>query len=342
MGDAVLCTPALRALRTCLHSCNIYFFADNIIRSALSPCDFNDHWLEQTGENPFTVAGLFRKYKFKQAILFKNSFASALTVWLAQIPMRTGYARQGRGFLLTERLHPPRLSSGNYKPASMIDYYLAIAGWLGAETSNRTLELKIDPQNTQQLHDKIPAVANPTRPVVVLVPGGAFGPSKCWPTEKFGQIADLLCENYNATVIVSVSPHPAEQKIAEQICESAKHELINLGRVGLNISQLKSLISIADLMICNDTGPRHIAIALRRKIITLFGPNDPAWTQTGYEDEIQIVAQVDCAPCEKPKCKKSEHLCMRSITTDTVYRAAQKLLGKQNRTAGHRNNTDNA
>jgi heptosyltransferase-2 len=83
---------------------------------------------------------------------------------------------------------------------------------------------------------------------------------------------------------------------------------------------------VADLVISNDTGPRHIAIALKRKVITLFGPNDPAWTDTGYENEIKIVGDAPCAPCTKPVCKMSEHLCMQAITVDMVCNAAEKLL----------------
>jgi heptosyltransferase-2 len=89
---------------------------------------------------------------------------------------------------------------------------------------------------------------------------------------------------------------------------------------------LKVLFSIADLVISNDTGPRHIAAAFGRKVITLFGPNDPAWTDTGYENEIQIVGDVPCAPCGKPVCRKSEHLCMQAITVEMVCNAAKKLL----------------
>ena len=80
------------------------------------------------------------------------------------------------------------------------------------------------------------------------------------------------------------------------------------------------------MVISNDTGPRHIAIALKRKVVTLFGPNDPAWTETDYKDEIKIIGDAPCAPCEKPVCKKNEHLCMQAITVEMVCNAAKKLL----------------
>jgi heptosyltransferase-2 len=326
MGDAVLCTPALRAIRRHFKSSRISFSANDTVRKILSPSRFNDVWLQQKKNNPFTIAKMLKEHNFTYAVLFKNSFASALAVFLAGIPMRIGYAREGRGFLLTDKLYPPKLSAAKFKPSSMVDYYLAIPSLLGANTTDVSLELLIDPQEDKRLRTKFPEIAESKGPVVVIVPGGAFGQSKCWLSERFAQTADWLISNYNATVVVSVSPDPAEKQIAREICDSSKFELINLAEKPVSIGELKSLFSIADLVISNDTGPRHIAIALRRKVIGLFGPNDPAWTETGYKNEIQIIGNAPCAPCDKPICKESEHLCMQAITVEMVCNAAKKLL----------------
>jgi heptosyltransferase-2 len=390
MGDAILCTPALRAIRRHFESCEITFLARPIVRDILSPSSFNDAWLEQRSSNPFAVAKTLRQHKFNHAILFKNSFASALAVLLAGIPSRTGYAREGRGLLLTDRLYPPRLRDGRFKPLSMVDYYLAIAAWLGTDTMDRHLELLIDPQEEQSLRAKLPEVVEADKPasrragkpVVILVPGGAFGPSKCWPAERYAQTADWLIDNYDATIVISVSPDPVETQIAQQIIDSSrfsssphppslpvhppsspdhpaslpvhppslpdhspslrakgafspersrrgsnlKPKLINLAEKPVTLGELKALFAVADLVITNDTGPRHIAIAFGRKVVTLFGPNDPIWTDTGYENEIQIVGDVPCAPCSSGVCKKAEHLCMQAITVETVCDAVKQLL----------------
>ncbi len=326
MGDAILCTPALRAIRRHFKSAKISFLANAVDREILSPCPFNNIWLEQKHRNPLAIAKMLRGYKFTHSILFKNSFASALAVFLAAIPLRIGYAREGRSALLTDRLYPPKLPNGRFKPISMIDYYLAIASWLGADTTDRSLELTVDPQKQQSLRRKLPELANHKGPIVVLVPGGAFGPSKCWPAERFAQTADWLAATYGATVVVSVSSDVAEKKIAGQICASSKHRIINLAEKPVTVGELKALFALADLVITNDTGPRHIAIALGRKVIALFGPNDPAWTQTGCENEIKIVGKAPCAPCAKPFCRQSKHLCMEAITIETVCNAAAKLL----------------
>ncbi len=158
MGDAILCTPALRAIRRHFKSARISFFARPAVREVLSPSSFNDIWLEQRSNNPFAIAKMFREREFMRAVLFKNSFASALAVFLGKIHSRVGYARECRSLFLTDKLYPPKLHSGKFKPISMMDYYLAIASWLGADTADRNLELSVDPQVEQQVQNKLPEV----------------------------------------------------------------------------------------------------------------------------------------------------------------------------------------
>ena len=327
MGDAVLCTPALRAIRRHFDSAHITFLGNTVTAQVLSPRTFNDDWITPQSTSPLAIATQLKRNSFTHAILFKNSFASALAAFMARIPLRIGYARERRSVFLTEKLHVPRLPNGSFKPAPMIDYYLAIASWLGADTADRHMELSVDEAEKEKLLEKLPELKNLGRPVIILVPGGAFGPSKCWPGDRFAQTADQLIKKYNATIIISVAANDTEKRIASEISRHSKHQLINLAERPVSIGQLKALFSTADLVIANDTGPRHIAIALGRKIVTLFGPNDPAWTETDCENEIQIVGNAPCAPCARPTCKETEHLCMKSITANGVVDAAKKLLG---------------
>ncbi len=337
LGDAVLCTPALRAVRQHFKSSKITFFGNSVVRGILSPNSFNDRWLEHDTSNPFAIAKMLKVHKFDRAVLFKNSFGCGLAVFLAGIPSRIGYARYGRGILLTDKLYSPKLPDGKFKPVSMIDYYLAIASRLGADITDKNPELSIDEQNRQNLTAKLPEIGKSEGPVVILVPGAAGGASKCWLSERFAQTADWLIGNYNATVVISVAPTSFERQIAEEVCDSSRlflqtrrgnhgHNLVNLAENPVSPGELKALFAGADLVISNDTGPRHIAIAFHRKIISLLGPNDPAWTDFGYENEIRIIGDAACIPCDKPKCQQTEHLCMQSITVEMVCEAAKKML----------------
>jgi heptosyltransferase-2 len=151
MGDAILATPALRAIRSRFTSAHITFFANPVIRQILSPTPFADAWLDQKEQNPFSIAHKLKQHKFTHAILLKNSFASALACFLAAIPSRTGYAREGRALLLTDKLYPPRLSTGRFKPISALDYYLAVASHLGAQTKDTSPELSTEPEAGEKL-----------------------------------------------------------------------------------------------------------------------------------------------------------------------------------------------
>jgi heptosyltransferase-2 len=324
IGDAVLATPALRSIRNAFPDAHIVFLASKAVMQLLSPSDFCDMWYCPDDTNPLKVASQLRKQKFTHAILLKNSFSCALAVWLGGIPARIGYSRQGRGFMLTDKLYAPKLDNGKFKPRSMVDYYLDIAEKLNGNCRNKTLELKIDNDDLKTVESKI--AFDKSKPAIILVPGGAFGPSKCWASDRFAKTADLLIEKYNAQVFINVAPKPEELNIADEIISHSNHEIINLGQFGLTLGQIKAAISKAALVITNDTGPRHIAIALGKKVVTLFGPNDPVWTDTKWEKEIQIVGTADCAPCAKKICFLDKHICMDSITVQQVFDSARRLI----------------
>ncbi|MBW8016662.1 MAG: lipopolysaccharide heptosyltransferase II [Planctomycetes bacterium] len=326
LGDAVMSTPALRAIRQKYKDAEICFLGNAPVKAVLSDGIFNDQWIKAAG-GPFALAVRLRKADFTDAILFKNSFSCALAVFLAGIKKRIGYGRDRRSWLLTDSITPQKNPDGTFRPAPMVDYYLKIAETLGCEIQNRNLELSVNREAASTADLRIKNIISAEGPVVILVPGGAFGPSKCWPAERYGETANLLKEKYNAQVLVSVAPNEEELKTAKAICSIAA-EAVNLGEFKLPLGQLKAVFAACDLMITNDTGPRHIAIALQRKLITLFGPNDPQWTHTSYQDEIQIVGTADCLPCEKPHCFQKNHICMESITVDKVMENVEKLIGK--------------
>lgn len=327
LGDAVMCTPALRAIRENFPRGDISFLAVNTVRQILSPCSFADRWIALEGGFVSQILRL-RREKFDRVILFKNSFGSAVTVFAAGISKRTGYARQGRGVFLTDKISPLKAQTGGFEACAMIDYYIKLCESIGCDVENKQTELSLDTGDIDAVERILPSLFDGSAPVIILVPGGAFGTSKCWPAIRFAETADRLINDHNAKVVISVAPNEIEEQIAASICADSKNELYNLAKTPLTLGQLKALFSKASLVVTNDTGPRHIAIALGRKVVTLFGPNDPAWTKMEYDDEIEIVGSADCAPCAKPTCYKEEHLCMISISVDQVVNAAEKLLGR--------------
>ncbi len=328
LGDAIMATPALRGFRSLFPDASITFLGSAFTKQVLSPSPFCDDWINLEKSFWKNIQQI-KAGHFDTAITLKNSFGSALSLRLAGINRRVGYAREGRSLLLTDRIAPKRTEKGRFQPAPMIDYYLKIAEHLGGCTDNKKTELSVRPEDTEVVLEMLPQLKSLTEPLVIIVPGGAFGPSKLWPIERYAELADTLYDVCGATVIISVSPAKEECLIAESICHQATSEPINLGMTSLNGGQLKALYSLADLVITNDTGPRHIAIALDKDIITLFGPNNPQWTQTAHDKEIQIIGQAPCVPCDKPVCKQSQHLCMESSTVNEIFETAEKILGSK-------------
>jgi len=324
LGDAICATPALRAFRSHFADDSITFLAAPFTQAILSPTAFADNWLTPA-KGFWALTGQLRAQSFDMAILMKNSFGSALAVRLAKIQRRLGYARDGRSILLTDKITPIKDAQGKFQPVSSVEYYLAMAQSLGGKAMSCLPELEVAPADSDAIAAKFPQLDR-QRPLVIIVPGGAFGPSKLWPPERFAACAEHLIQQHHAQVILSVAPTPAENQAAEAIASRCRHPLINLGKTPLTGGQLKALISRAALVLTNDTGPRHIAKALRKKVVTLFGPNNPAWTHTEYPDEIRIVGKGPCVPCDRPICKATQHFCMESITVEDVLAAAEKML----------------
>jgi heptosyltransferase-2 len=325
LGDAILSTPALAAIRNHFPNAQITFLANPAIRAFLEPTPFCNAWIENKGSFLALVSQL-RNQHFDAVFLLKNSFSSALTAFLAGISQRIGYARDARHIFLTHPFKPEK-ENGDFKPISIVDYYLNLAKSVGVHSQNKTLSIGLTERDREIFSITFPEARKSSGPLIVLVPGGAFGPSKLWPPQRFGELADQLCKQYKACVVLSVAPTPQETAISNQIQENATYPLLSLANRPLKPGPLKALFERADLVIANDTGPRHIAAAFGRKIITLFGPNNPAWTRTEYHNEIQIIGQGDCVPCDKPRCRQKEHLCMLSISVSQILNAVEQMLG---------------
>jgi heptosyltransferase-2 len=265
------------------------------------------------------------KGRFDTAVLLPNSFRTALLVAMAGIPRRIGYERDGRGFLLTDRLLPLR-KGGGFVPVPTRDYYLGIARYLGATTTDPTMALSIG-QEAQRAADELLRRAgfDPAgdRRLVVLNPGANFGDAKMWQPERFAAVADLCVQRLGA--VVALSGAPKERPILDKVMAAARSSLLDLPAQGLTLELLKGVLLRSSLLITNDTGPRHMAAALGVPVVTVFGPTDPRWTEIGFERERQVMIEVFCGPCQKKKCPL-DHRCMTGISPEMVFEKVAELV----------------
>jgi len=276
------------------------------------------------------VAGDFawrlRQEKFDLAVVLPNSFRSAFWAWIAGAKRRVGFARNGRGWLLTDPLMPrPR-----DVPHPVIDEYLRLATYLGCEDLSRTTELAASGKHERQLREfwnrqRLGRFAE--RGVVCLNPGGAFGSAKHWPATSFAELAARLAVELEKRVLVLCGP--AERNEAREIVRLAKHPAVfSLAEEVPSIGLTKAAIRRADLLVTTDSGPRHFAPPFGVPVVTLFGPTHVAWSETNYVRGLHLQVEVECGPCQKRVCPLEHHRCMRDLNVGWVFKAAAALLEK--------------
>ena len=337
-----MATPMLRALR--LHygaEARIVGVMRPYVREVLDGID----WLDETilfdpraSDLQLRSRSVIRQLKsarLELSILATNSFRTAMIAFAARIPGRVGYVRYGRGPLLTKRLAPPR-AGRRLVPVSAVEYYLELAKTVGANHSDKTMELATTPSgdaHANEIWKRNNLDGN--FPVVGLSTGAAYGAAKEWPVEYFAALARQLASEESARAIVLCGP--AERNAARRIVELANHPNVSsLADEQVSIELSKCVIRRCQLLISNDSGPRHIGAAFKVPTVTLFGPTDPRWSHNYHSRSIDLQLHVPCGPCAQRTCPLGHHQCMRDLTVEQVFTAASRLLRHTTQIGGTR------
>jgi heptosyltransferase-2 len=330
VGDAVMATPTLRALRRGFPKARIVGLMRPVIADVLRGVDYvNDCMRWEPGgprakERTWPVLKALRRERFDLAVLLTNSFHSAAVAWLCGAKRRVGYARDGRGWLLTDRLSPAR-AGRKFLPSPVIDYYLKLADHLGCPRQTYRMDLRTAPADEKAADGVWRAFGmDSAQRVIVLNPGAAFGAAKCWPTAHFGELARRLGGLDRTHVLVLCGP--TELKMAREIVKRAgRVNVHSLADSPVSIGLSKACVRRSDLMITTDSGPRHFAAAFDVPVITLFGPTHIEWTDTHFAKAINMQKQVPCGPCQLRECPL-DHRCMKDLTPDDVFQKAIELM----------------
>ncbi|HAU37399.1 MAG TPA: ADP-heptose--LPS heptosyltransferase [Phycisphaerales bacterium] len=343
VGDVVMATPALRAAREHFASARITYVGRASALAVLEGTNWADEMILSRPDGlrgALATARILRKRRRDLGILLPNSFRCAAMCALARIRRRAGYVRDGRGWLLTDRLRPERLADGRCKPVPQIDYYARLAEFVGAPVRSRRMELPVTETDERAAETLLSeAGINRARPVVMLNPGAAFGVSKMWEPERFAAVADALVESRGAQILLNAAPMDFERRVAERVQKAMRHApLLNFARRDNTLGLLKSLVRRCDLMITNDTGPRHFAAAFGIGLVTIFGSTDPVWAQIDCPSERTIRVDLPCSPCQRKLCPQPPgpqyHQCMSAIPPESVLHAACELLDERAKGGG--------
>lgn len=334
IGDLVMATPTLRALRRQFGQAEIV----GIMRPYLSDLLRGTDWLDEqwffdprAGRAEIghrTLVRRMRQRRFDMAVLLPNSLRVAVLAWLGRAAERIGFVRDGRGAFLTGKVYLPQ-ANGRPAETPMVDYYLRLAEVAGCPPESRRLELAVvanDERSADRVWNHLGLRTDGQ--VVTFNSSGAFGGSKLWPTEHFAALARRVAAQLDHDVLVMCGPHECD--MARAIVAQADHpRVFSMADQPLDLGTSKACIRRSRLMVSTDSGPRHIAAALDRPVITLFGPLLPVWSENPTQRAVNLILDIDCAGCGKPVCPLGHHRCMRDLKVDTVYAEVEAMLEKE-------------
>ena len=326
VGDVLMATPTLRALRSSFPQARITALGKPWARDLLSDHPSIDEVLtfpfQASNKNGASTRELLKTLSERNAqwgLLFPNSVASALLFFLARIPNRVGYTMRGRGILLTNGVPPP-----SHKTHEIDSFLGLLKGFSITGEFDRTLYFPVNQEKENLAAEFWKSCGIKDSDVIVgFNPGAAWGPSKRWLPKHFAEAGDLFQREMGAKIVIFGGPE--DVNIAQEIATAMSlPPLIAAGRDNLRV--LPALLKRCNLFITNDTGPMHIAASQNVPQLTLFGPTDPG--KTSYSNDITKVVRKDleCAPCFKRECPLGHHQCMVGISANEIFLAGADLL----------------
>ncbi len=331
VGDAVMSLPALHELRRLFPEARITVVSPPGSADIFLDSDTVDNILIQQTSGFFAVfsnAREWRRQRFDLAVLFQNAFAAAASAFLARVPLRIGYATDRRSALLSTSLPVPTWKDERHESF----YYLNIIRELGRTLSGaQTVEtepifnLLVSEERKQSARQMLSDQgADFSGPLAILCPGSINSRAKRWPAERYAELADrLTAAGMNVVLIGS----PGELDVSRQVMAQAKHKPIALtGKT--SVAEVVALISVAGVLITNDTGPAHIGAALGTPTLVIFGPTNPLTTYP-FSAKAQVIREPpDCAPCMLRDCP-IDHRCMTAISPSQVFQKTLAVVAER-------------
>jgi len=332
LGDAVMSVPALRELSRIFPDSEIVLHSKGSVNGIFADADFIDRILPY-GARPSRIrrtieqADMLIEDDFDLAILFPNSFESALTSLLAKIPRRIGYNKDLRGLLLTHPIPVPEWKSRQHE----VFYYLNLIAeverkFLGTSTipiGPPDISLPVSKERRTRAAGWLAEKGVDTsKRLVALGPGSTNSMAKRWPAERFASLAAALSQDSDAEIVMMGSVF--EQEAVQEVANLSGVRTINAAGE-TSIEEAAALLSIADLLVSNDMGLAHLAPAVGTRTAVIFGPTDPVTTRPFSDDAAVIRNGVECSPCMLRECP-IDHRCMTGVKVENVLGVCLEFL----------------
>ncbi len=329
VGDLVMATPGLRALRARFPDARISLQLRPGLEGLLTACPYVDEIIPVRSYHRSVTAlcregiGLRRRGGFDLGVCIPESFSSALLQRIAGVRRVVGYAGGARGPLLHQRVPLPG-EWGARRLVAREHFVLGLMAAIGCKERGTQLELF-----TSSAEDaRVEAVLCEHElaagdPLVVLAPGASFGSSKWWPADSYARVGDALRRSGARVVLLGAA---SEARLTARVAEAMTQHPIDLAGV-LTLGEAKALLRRATLVVCNDAGARHIAAAFGVPSIVFLGPTSLEKTNLNLESVEVLQTDDACRPCYKRTCP-IDHRCMDGIDPGRVIGLAQKILGQ--------------
>lgn len=337
VGDAVMSVPALRELRQILPDARITLVARPGTADIFIDANFIDDVLIYKRKGIASVRGQVRQWSHRQfdlAILLQNAFEAALIAWLARVPIRIGYNTERRGFLLTNPVPLPVWKDERHESLYYSNIISVLAHILDTPSPAGTIAAHLDIHVSADRKQNARALLQEHGlriggPLVLLCPGSVNSRAKRWPAERYAALGDRFLESGANVVLIG---SPGELEVSQEVCKRAQLQPVVLtGKT--TVAEVTALISLADMLISNDTGPAHIGAALHTPTLVIFGPTNPLTTYPMSQNAEIIRSPPDCAPCMLRDCP-IDHRCMTVITPDEMFERAFALMTRERAEVG--------
>ena len=327
LGDAVMSTPILEDLHnrypdaklTALCQTNVVpLLKNNPFLTEVIGYKKPSGWIHRA-EHRDAIEPL-QMGEYDLGILLTNSFTSAWWFWRGHIKNRIGFATNFRSWLLTTPVPLPE----HLEKRHLINTYKQILIPLGIPPSKSFPQLFISAEERQFAEEFLSNLKiGKEHTLIGINPGAAYGSAKCWPPERFKEVTYRLLENPNNYILYFGDQSGAS--LVHSICEGMPSRVINLaGKT--NLRELMALIGSCSVFLTNDSGPMHIASALKIPLVAIFGSTNEVKTGP-YHNEKVIHKHVECSPCYRRTCP-IDFRCMKRIESEEVFAELQKLIKK--------------
>jgi len=353
VGDSVLSLPALKQVRLGFPQAKITLLVLPWVAGIYDGCAAVDEvWLYDRQGVHHGLSGKLRlirelrQRQFDAALLFQNAFEAAVLTCLAGIPARAGYDRDGRGWLLSNKIpvdpHVRKLHQ-TYYYLDLVEQLLGrprTAPGLEPQPTSQfgaaampDITLAVSPERRQAARTRLQSQGvDFNRTVVGVNPGAFYGAAKRWLSERYATVLDQLIEERRASVVIFGSPN--EVAIAQAIQSGMRARPVILsGRTEL--SELIAMIECCDLFLTNDSGPMHLAAAVRVPTLAIFGSTDEIATGPMSPTAVVLNKRVECSPCLLRECP-IDHRCMTRITAKEVVQQALQMIDAKQRIGDRR------